>query len=171
MNPDYFTVSQFKEMGIWPPGEANFVKGIYPYIKRLNSENIKILDVGCLKGEISVYMIEVDIANKIEKIDLIVSGNQKEFESVLLDNIKDAKKLKLVQDTEEEYDVVMINSACKNLEKTMRKYYHRVKKNGLFCGSDHDDMKVKNALTTFRREDRIGTPISVSMGSWFWYKR
>lgn len=172
INPDFFSVSQSKEMGLWPPGESNFVKGMYPYVKKINSESIKILDVGCMKGEVSIYMLEIDTSNKIEKIDLIVSGGQKEFVQILSDNIKDIEKLKMLQDVSDvEYDVVMINSACENLEKTMRKYYHKVKKNGLFCGNNHDDIKVKNALTTFRREDRIGIPINVSIGSWFWYKR
>lgn len=171
MDPELFSISQSKEMGIWPPGDANHVKGIYPYIKRLRVDKVKILDVGCTKGEISIYMLEIDQINKIERIDLIVSGGQKEFETILDENIKLESRVRKITNTNEEYDVVMINSNSKNLDKTMRKYYDVLKSNGIFCGNDHGASKVKEALHTFRREDRIGTTMNISNGSWFWYKR
>lgn len=171
MNPELFSITQSKEMGLWPPADCDHVTGIYPYVKRMRSEKVKILDVGCMKGEISIYMLELDKINKIERIDLVVSGGQKEFESVLDQNIKTEPRLHKVSEPDDEYDLIMINYAAKNLDKTMRKYYHRLKSNGIFCGNNHNDAKVKEALSTFRREDRIGTPINIAKNSWFWYKR
>lgn len=171
MNPELFSITQSKEMGLWPPGDAEHVKGIYPYIKRFKADKVKVLDVGCMKGEISVYMLELDESGKIKKIDLISSGGDKAFEPVLQENIKSNSKLKVLTETEDEYDIVMVNSDSKNLDKTLRKYYSKLKSNGIFCGNNHGASKVKEALVKFRREDKIGTPINVANGSWFWYKR
>lgn len=171
MNPELFSITQSKEVGLWPPGDAEHVRGIYPYIKRLKVNKAKVLDVGCMKGEISVYMLELDESGKIEKIDLVVSGGEKDFESVAKENIKIDNRLTIVSDAKDEYDIIMVNSESKNLDKTMRKYYHKLKSNGIFCGNNHGASRVKEALTKFRREDKIGTPINVANGSWFWYKR
>jgi 2-polyprenyl-3-methyl-5-hydroxy-6-metoxy-1,4-benzoquinol methylase len=171
MNPELLSITQSKEMGVWPPGDAVFVKGIYPYIKRLKIESVKVLDVGCMKGEISSYLLELDETEKIKKIDLVISGGEKDFEKVLAENIKGQSKLSIIKEASDEYDVVMINANAKNLDKTMRKYYSKLKSNGIFCGNDHNSPRVKEALSSFRREDKIGTPILVTNGSWFWYKR
>lgn len=171
LDPELFPVDKAKEMGLWPPGDA-VAHGVFPYIKRLKVDKVKILDVGCMKGENAVYMLELDVDNKIERIDLEVSGGSKEFADVLSTNISGNDRLSTFNSGQtDEYDVVCIHANCKNLPKTMRKFYHRLKPNGIFCGNDHGATRVKDALLEFRREDRIGTPINVSNGCWFWYKR
>lgn len=171
LNPELFSITQSKEMGLWPPGDTVSI-GVFPYIERLKVESVKILDVGCMKGENAVHLCELDTKKKIKQIDLVVSGGQKEFESVLQENIKGNNRIKvLISDVSDEYDVVCIHGNAKNLPKTMRKYYSKLKSNGIFCGNAHADVQTKVALNTFRREDRIGTPIMVSKDCWFWVKR
>ena len=142
MDPELFSITQSKQMGTWPPGDcASFI--IIPYMKRLKADSIKILEVGCMKGENAVYMLENDTTNKIELIDLVKSGGKPEFDSVLAENINGINKISLVNDPKEDYyDVVCIHSGSKNLDKTMRKYFSRLKTNGTFCGNDHPSPKV-----------------------------
>lgn len=174
MDPDLFSIVQSKEMGIWPPGNS-LAHGIFPYIKRYRSDNITILDVGCMKGENAIHILEKDENKKIEKIYGVISpvegeeGYKPEYKDVLKQNTKDNSRFTLNY-KDQKVDIVCIHSQT-NLEVTLKKYYDKVKSHGIFCGNEHGTIRVREALNKFRREVKIGTPISVANDCWFWYVR
>lgn len=167
LDPEFFTVKQSKEMGIWPPGDT-IVYGVWPYIKKLKKEKLDILVVGIEKGDLAIHLLETDANNKINKI-YGVEQNDK-YSDVLKQNIKNEPRLSLDYDGSNA-DVVVMNSALSNLDELMEKYYEKVNHSGIFCGNDHGNSKVKTALTVFRRTSKIGTPINPSNGCWFWWVR
>jgi hypothetical protein len=74
-------------------------------------------------------------------------------------------KLVLHQDDNGKYDVVITDG--NNLQKD----YSYLNSSGIFVGDRHNEIPVKEALGKFRREEKIGTPILVANGVFFWYKR
>jgi hypothetical protein len=172
MDPTLFTVEQSKQMGIWPPSDVVGI-GIMPYIKRMRGGDLRILDVGVDKGDNAVYMLESDsgMVPKIFMIHGVVSEDAPpEHEYILKKNTKDFDRFTTLE-FKDKYDAVCVNSTLKNLDKQMEKYYSMVKSNGIFCGNNHDEIYVKESLAKFRRSNKIGTPIMVSNGCWFWYVR
>jgi len=175
-DPEFFNIEQNKLMGLWPPGDQVAI-GVYPYIKRLKTDKVTIVDVGVMKGEGARWFFEMDTVNqKIGMIYGVVSvmeGDKNRYNDLLEKNMSGESRFTLGFDPykkNQEVDVVCINSEC-NLDKSLKRFYRSVKPNGIFCGNLHASGKVKEALLKFRRDNKIGTPISVSNGSWFWYKR
>jgi hypothetical protein len=170
LNPDLFSIEQAKGMGMWPPSDI-VAHGILPYIKRMKTDHITILDVGTMKGE-NIYML-----SELEKVDTVVgiesfAEPNPEYTNLLKKNLVNNTKFEIVDAVNKDdlFDVVCIHSRSE-LEKNLRLYYNYVKSNGIFCGNDHHLPHVKDALHKFRRETKIGTPINVSNGCWFWWKR
>ena len=171
MNPDMFTIDQSKQMGIWPPSDI-VAHGVFPYIKRLKEENLRVLDVGVMKGENVYHMLSLDDNKKIKKIYGVISqseGDPNDYESVLKKNMENQDRFSLGY-TNQHCNVVCIN-AHSDIYDNLHKYYKVLKHNGIFCGNEHHLTHVKEALSKFRREVKIGTPIMVSNGCWFWVKR
>lgn len=174
MDPELFSIAQSKEIGVWPPGNI-VAHGIFPYILRLKPSTITILDVGCMKGENAIYMLDKDEKKKIEKIYGVVSptegqeGYKPEYKDILKQNTKDNPRFTLNY-KDQQVDVVCIH-ANSDLDASLRKYYNKVKHNGIFCGNEHGTIRVREALSKFRREVKIGTPINVSNDCWFWWVR
>lgn len=166
MNPDEFTIPEKKAMGMWPPGDL-VTLGLFPYIFRLKTDNLQILEVGVGKGENVYSLLTLDENRKIATYWGISYDKDT---TILKKNVEGLDRFQL-NPPEIMFDVVCMDSEVKNLSKRMSDYYKRVKSNGIFCGNNHADTKVKEALHTFRRRDRIGTPILISRGSWFWNKR
>lgn len=170
MDPELFSIAQAKEVGLWPPGNI-VAHGVLPYILRLKTNNLAILDVGCMKGENAIYMLEKDTKLKIEKIYGIVSVEEgkQDYKDILKQNTKDNTRFTLNY-KDQPVDVVCIHSQS-DLDNTLEKYYDKVKSHGIFCGNEHGTIRVREALGRFRRNKKIGTPINVSNDCWFWYKR
>lgn len=170
MDPELFSIAQSKEMGLWPPGNV-VAHGVLPYILRLKPTTLTILDVGCMKGENAIYMLEKDTKLKIEKIYGVVSveKDKEDYKELLKQNTKDNSRFTLNY-KDQDVDVVCIN-AQSDLDNTLKKYYDKVKSHGIFCGNEHGTIRVREALSRFRRNKKIGTPINVSRDCWFWYKR
>lgn len=174
LNPTQFSITQSKEMGLWPPGDVAGL-GVWPYIKRHRESNLIVLDVGVMKGENVVYLLEKDTNNKIEKICGVVSYDPQRkqefenYETILKTNTEGMARFSLDYSGEPAH-VVCVH-ADSELDTNLEKYYSVVKSNGIFCGNDHHSPRVKEALTNFRRKNKIGTPIMVSTGCWFWIKR
>jgi len=174
LNPDLFTIEQSKQMGTWPPSDI-VAHGIFPYVKRLKEENLRILDVGVMKGENAYHMLTLDEKNKIKKIYGVVSYSDEkkeefaEYETILKKNMENQTRFSM-EYTNQHCNVVCIH-AHSDLYNNLNKYYKILKHNGIFCGNEHNLTHVKEALVKFRRETKIGTPIMVSNGCWFWIKR
>ena len=171
MNPELFSITQSKDMGIWPPSEL-VGHGVWPYIKRLRKDKIKILDVGCIKGETAMHLLELDVFEKIEMIYCEQSKNLLPvgYTEVLLKNIDDEPRI-TTDHSDGPFDVVHVHHSLSDLDKELEIAYNKLSPNGIFCGSEHSSIPVKEALSSFRRKCRIGVPIQVSYNSWFWYKR
>lgn len=168
MDPELFSIAQSKEMKTWPP--SNIVAhGVLPYILRLKPNTVTILDVGCMKGENAIYMLDKDEKKKIEKIYGVVSGGKSEYKDILKQNTKDNPRFTLNY-KDQDVDVVCVH-AQSDLDNTLEKYYDKVKSYGIFCGNEQASDYVREALNKFRRKNKIGTPINVSNDCWFWYKR
>lgn len=170
MNPELLSITQSKEMGLWAPGNFSSF-GILPYIKRLKKPKIKILDVGVQKGENAYFLFESDRDNKIEKI--VGIKYDETFDSLLEENLKNYKERFSLELDDSKFDVVCINTDTtkENLDKVFALYYDKVNSNGIFCGNNHSQVKVKDALSQLRRTKRIGIPINVSFDNFFWYAR
>lgn len=166
LNPEQLSIIQSREMGIWPPSDLT-ATSMYPYIKRMPNK-VNILDVGTMKGENAYRYIELDEKNKIDTIFSIKTTD--EYNDLVDTNLKAHYGKVIMMEPKEPVDLVCINSNT-DLDNTIKKYYDLVKSNGIFCGNNHSDSKVKDALNKFRRENRIGTPISVAYDVWFWYRR
>lgn len=166
LNPENFSITQSKEMGLWPLSDL-CADSMYPYIKRM-PEKVNILDVGTMKGENAVRFIELDVKNKIDTIFSIKTCD--DYDDLVEKNLKSHYGKVIMMDPKEPVDIVCINSKT-DLDKTLKMYYNLAKSNGIFCGNNHSDTKVKEALTKFRRENKIGTPISIAHDCWFWYRR
>jgi hypothetical protein len=173
LNPDLFSIEQAKGMGMWPPSDI-VAHGILPYIKRMKHNNIHVLDVGVMKGENAMYLLEKD-EGKIDEvygIESFASGKSvPEYEKLLHENTKNESRFVLWDNSiSGPFDVVCIHSNSA-IEDALPLYYNMVKSNGIFCGNEHHLPHVKDALFKFRREAKIGTPINVSNSCWFWWKR
>lgn len=172
LNPELFSIEQAKGMGMWPPSDI-VAHGIIPYINRMKQDTVTVLDVGVMKGENAIYLLE-----KCKKIDEVTGVEsfaegkyQVGYQSLLEQNTKDEPRFKLWDNSVSgPFDVVCIHSNS-DLAAALPLYYNMVKSNGIFCGNEHHLPHVKDALHKFRRETKIGTPINVSNGCWFWWKR
>lgn len=174
MDPTQFSITQSKEMGMWPPSDLAGI-GIWPYISRLRENDLEILDVGVMKGENAVFLLEKDTKNKIKKIYGVTSYDpqrKQEFENyeTLLKKNTDGLARFSLDYSGQSCHVVCVH-ADSELDINLEKYYSVVKSNGIFCGNEHHLPRVKEALSSFRRKNKIGTPIMVSNGCWFWIKR
>ena len=170
LDPDLFTIKQSQEMGTWPP--SNLVaNGISPYIARQKKDDLIILDVGVMKGENAFMLLANDIKKKIKMVYGIISyaKDNSEYENVLKQNMKDENRFSLEQGASKA-DIVCIH-AQSDLYNNLHKYYDAVKHGGIFCGNEHGATHVKEQLNKFRREKKIGTPISVANDTYFWYVR
>lgn len=165
-DPDLFPIEHLRPMGMWPQVTMTS-RGIIPYIKRIKSDKVKITIVGDSKGD-SI----VDILESCPNVFRIYAINKEDtkYSKLFEQNIQNFKnKIKFLSDRES--DVVCIDGSMCSPE-ALESFYDLVKPNGIFCGNCHEDVSVKDALNTFRRNKRIGTPIQVSNRTvWFWYKR
>lgn len=165
LDPEFFTIQQNKEMGLWPPADI-VGPGVYPYINRMKRDKLRVADVGVMKGENAYFLLEK--CPKIVHYFGIVSGGKDEYQELLKENVKDPR-FKIVQ--EEKYlDVVCLNAAIPELDKALDKWYDRLKNEGILCGNEHHLTSVKEALGIFRKKNK-NIPLFVAKGSWFIIKR
>jgi hypothetical protein len=178
-DPEFFDIRTSKQMGMWP-GPNQMSIGINPYINRMKESKPSVLLYGVLKGD--------DIIDILEKTNAVIFTYEKFkdqdekatlYNTTLKNNLKDHEELcknriNAVTDLSrymKYFDVVLVNmDEC--LEFDLKLAYDTAKTKGIFGGNLHDTVRVKDILNKFRRENRIGTPISIAHKSiWFWYKR
>lgn len=176
MNPDFFDIEMQMQLGLFPRPDVTGT-AIAPYIRRIKFENVTVVDVGLGKGE-NAYEILTNCPNvfKLYGVDTYEEETDeiKAFRELMKKNTAKFGDRFVSKETymkKEFADVVCVDSST-NLDKTLKAYYSKVRPSGIFCGNDHDKTHVKDALTRFRRENKIATPIQVINRSiWFWYKR
>ena len=168
MNPEYFDIENLKLFGMWP--HQSFIsRAIAPYIKRIRKDKVSVLFVGDNKGEQCIDLLDL-CGDKLGKLSNIRDVDDELIKAIYVKNTKGRDEI--VDFSEKDsFDVICINEySC--TEETLKKYYELVPSNGIFCGNGHETTKVKEALTAFRRNNKIGTPIQVANRAiWFWYKR
>tara|TARA_R110000868_G_scaffold375497_3_gene640049 strand:- start:1180 stop:1689 length:510 start_codon:yes stop_codon:yes gene_type:complete len=169
MNPEFFTIEQRKEFGMWPDMDL-ISRGIIPYIKRMKVDTVTVTIKGDLKGEniadlldncekIGKIYYSNDYADTDERVKAAFNKNTQPY----TDKIAEVKGKKV--------NVVCIDKSACNAER-LALYYENLVPGGIFCGNGHESMEVKQALSKFRRDKKIGTPIEVSNRAvWFWIKR
>ena len=172
MNPEYFDIEMQKTMNMWP-NEGLISRGIIPYLKRIRQDKIAILILGDLKGENAVDM--ADNVSKIAKINVVneydENPDSETLKQVLSKNINQHKSIISLGFSKKERDVVCFDESACTVDN-LKLYYDCVKSGGIVCGNGHSSTGVRDSLTQFRRELRIGTPIQVSyLTTWFWIKR
>jgi len=168
MNPEYFDIENLKMFGMWP--HQSFIsRAIAPYAKRIRKEKVSILLVGDNKGEQCIDFLDL-CDDKIQKISVIRNSDDDLVKAIFTKNTKGRDEITDAH-SEESFDIICIDEhSC--TEEILKKYYDLVPSNGIFCGNGHETKKVKEALTSFRRSSKIGTPIQVANRAvWFWYKR
>lgn len=177
LDPNFLDIKSQIQLGMWPKPD-NMATAIAPYIRRLKtSESLIVVDVGVDKGETS-YAILSDCPNvgKVYGVDTNKEETEeaKMIRQLLEANTKSFGDRFVSKETymkKEFADVICVDSNS-GLDKTLKGYYSKLKPSGIFCGNDHDKQEVKEALTRFRRENKIATPIQIINRSvWFWYKR
>lgn len=169
MNPEFFTIEQRKEFGMWPDADL-ISRGIIPYIKRMKLDTITVTIKSDLKGENIVDLLENckkiskiyysnDYTDTDERVKAAFNKNTQPY----IDKIAEVKGKKV--------NVVCIDKSACNAER-LALYYENLVPGGIFCGNGHESTEVKEALSVFRRGKKIGTPIDVSNRAvWFWIKR
>ena len=171
LDPDLFEIKQLKAMGMWPASTMTS-RGIIPYINRIRKDRVKVTVVGDTKGDTTVDLLEN--CPKIFRVYVVNNYGEDEssqnYKKLFETNTQEYKD-KIKYKSDRESDVVCIDlSACTS--ENLKLYYELVKSGGIFCGNGHQYVPVKDELSKFRREVKIGTPIQVSNRTiWFWYKR
>lgn len=167
LDPENFTIAQRKEFGMWP--DANMIsQAMIPYVKRIRSDNVSVLISGDKKGENIVDFVEN--VKKITSITTLNKDSTEDEKKVFAENTKNISIISC-DIIKEPVDIVCVaDNAC--TEENLTLIYEAVKHGGIFCGNGHETTKVKEELTKFRRNTRIGTPIMIANRAvWFWYKR
>jgi hypothetical protein len=167
MNPEYFDIENLKMFGMWPNG-LMLSKGIVPYIKRKGTD-LKINMIDDMKGENTFDILEN--CPNVKKVYLYNSITDENYEKALKSNLKGFPGNKInTRKLADDADFVCVHRSSCDPDK-LKVYYDQLKSGGIFCGSDHDTDQVKVALTSFRRSNKIGTPIQISNRTiWFWIK-
>lgn len=170
-DPDFFDIKQLKAMNMWPASTMTS-RGIIPYVNRIRKDRVKVTVVGDLKGDTTLDLLE-----NCPKIFRLYSVNNygddetsQNYKKLFETNTKEYES-KLRRKSDKVSDVVCIDErACTS--DNLKLYYELVNSGGIFCGNGHEYDHVKEHLSKFRREVKIGTPIQVSNRAvWFWYKR
>lgn len=178
-DPEFFDVKTSKQMGMWP-GPNQMSTGIVPYIRRMKENKPSVFLYGVLKGDDGIDILEKTNA-VIFTYEKFKGQNEKvvSYNTILKNNLKDhdeicKRRYNMIDDPSRYmkcFDVVLVNmNEC--LDFDLKLAYGTVKSNGLFGGNFHDVGRVKDTLNKFRRDNKIGTPISIAHKFiWFWYKR
>lgn len=164
IDPDQLTITEKKTMGLWPPQDSMAVT-IAPYIRRMRGDDVDVLDIGVGAGENLAYLDE-NVENIVRFYGL---SHDNKYEDLLLKNLDHIKRVDRTYNAQE-VAVVLVNMTPETTPGLLAQYYSKVKKGGYFVGDNHDQPYVKEALSKFRRESKIGTPIQVAKTTWFWIK-
>ena len=169
MNPEYFDIKNLKMFGMWPH-QSSISRGIAPYIKRMSKDKVSVLIFGDHKGEQAVDLVDL-CGDKLEKVCVVSNTDDDLIKALFVTNTKGYNQITVDMVWFEQFDVVcVLENSCD--EETLERCYKNLPGNGIFCGNGHEADKVKVALTAFRRNQKIGTPIQVSNRAiWFWNKR
>ena len=183
-DPEYFTIDELKQTGLWP---YTFLSayGMIPYINRMRSESIVGVEVGVLKGENVVTLL--DACPKISKIygidhyechtdyDMMRTQEDMEkyevvavknmapysdrYELIKADSVEGAKKLE-----PNSLDFVLIDAdhSAEGIRRDLEAYYPLVKSGGYVFIHDCNAKSVMDGIKKFREDNKIRLPIQTS---------
>jgi hypothetical protein len=175
MDPEFFTIDQKKEVGLWSQ-EETLGKFLLPYLRRMAGNNKIIgLDYGVLRGE-TTYELLRDL-NKIDKIygvqvfEEAQKQNTTKYNTVAETNLLSFKgRFEMSGDVPNAaYDFVCINKD-NDVYKHLTKTYHLIKNRGIIAGTDYPSNEVKKDITNFRKDNKVSSTIHIFNHFWFWYK-
>ena len=158
MDPEFFPIKQAKMFGTFPANSIIGV-GLLPYINRLKTPKVSILNLGDRKGENVYYLSENDTKNKIDKIYTIVEPNEI-YDKIFKENTAGLEK-NILEYKGEMVQVLCVDSSLmetnETLDMRMNMYYNKLEIGGIICGNNSELPTVKNALNFFKRKNKIGT--------------
>lgn len=182
MNPDYFTIEQLNQAGMWPQLHSS-AYGIIPYIKRMRGDLIGV-EIGVLKGESSYTILEncpnikemygIDFYQKhvefgtektkddVEQYEKIASANLQRFNEkyhlIKMDS-KDA-----VDKLPDEIDFLILDGdkSSEGILSDLNLYFSKVKNSGYIFICDSHIPEILQTIKMFQKERRIRTPLNIS---------
>jgi predicted O-methyltransferase YrrM len=194
-NPDYYTIEQQKEVGMWPVGFLPS-KGMAPYLKRLGTDLVG-LEVGVLKGENAFVLLDtlpnikmlygLDNYKPHKDYDLVrTEEDMKHYKETAIANIQPYwdrftfieedladKKLFVEAFKPESMDFILLDAdhTYHSVKEQLELYYPVVKKGGyIFINDTHIDA-VKDAIMHYREDKKIRIPVHMSANNlMFWQK-
>lgn len=188
---DFMTI---KELGDKFPQDWISNKGLIPYVKR-HGENVKGIEIGTCRGESTYYFLDkcpnikelytVDPYKTYEDwIGNISQDVLDRHREIAIKNLKKfGKRVIMIQEEsvkaastfdDDSFDFIFIDGDH-SYDATLadcQAYYSKLKKGGIFCGHDYQTIKtVRDAVDTFRTNNKITSPINLSLNSaFFWNK-
>jgi predicted O-methyltransferase YrrM len=191
---DFMTVDELeKEIG-WPHDWTS-VKGLYPYIKRLQGD-VTGIEIGTCRAE-STYLILDKCPNvtKLYTIDPYLGYddwagelNQEtmsKFEDIAHKNMMkfgdrvefiksrsdDAETINYFKDEQVDFIFVDGDHSEEATYQDISNYYSKLRSGGLFSGHDYNLDAVRTAVERFRTDNKVRVNIQLSTNNvWFWYK-
>jgi hypothetical protein len=185
MNPDYFTIEQMKQTGLWPQAHKP-AYAMIPYIKRMRGENIVGIEVGVLKAEnMNILLTECPNIKKLYGVDnykphtdyetIRTVEDMEHYERIANENLKDfTDRCEILIDDssvaaksfeKESADFILIDGdhTKEGVKAHLSEFYPVLKKGGMLFIHDFQ-MGLAQGLTDgvkeFREENKIRTPLN-----------
>lgn len=191
---DFMTVDELEKETGWPLDWTS-VKGLYPYIKRLQGD-VTGIEIGTCRAE-STYLILDQCPNvsKLYTIDPYLGYDDwagelsqetmSKFEDIAHKNMAkfgdrvefiksrsdDPKAIDLFKNEQVDFIFVDGDHSEEATYQDISNYYPKLRSGGLFSGHDYNLDAVRAAVERFRTENKIRINIQLSTNNvWFWYK-
>lgn len=194
LNPEFFTIEQLKQVGLWESYNFLSAYGMIPYLRRMK-QNITGIEIGVLKGE-NVYTLLTECTNieKIYGVDFyeehkdydnvrstqdmqkyfeISTKNLSEFgDRYELLKMKSNKASKNFEDESVDFILVDGDHTTQGIYEDIKKYYPKLKKNGYIFVHDTNRLSVMDGIKKFRNEFKVRIPLNTSKNfTVFWIKK
>lgn len=185
LNPDYFTIEQMKQTGLWPQPHLS-AYAIIPYIKRMKGDKIIGIEMGVLKAEnVNVLLSECPNITKLFGVDnykphtdyetVRTETDMEQYERLAKENTKvfgdryelireDSKDaVKKFQNESADFILIDGDHTKGGVKAHLTEFYPLLKKDGLIFVHDFQ-MGLAQGLTDgvkeFRNENKIRSPLN-----------
>lgn len=191
-NPDYFTIEQQKQIGMWPLPYLS-AHPMIPYIRRMKGDVVGV-EIGVLKAESSFLILENcpnvtryigidpykgymdvdhektgdDMMNFMKTANTNVEKFKGRFEFIIESSDDAAAK---IEDNSLNFILIDGLHTKEQVKKDLTNYYPKLKDGGLIWVHDYNNEEVNLAVKEWRRENRISNLINTTANYlWFWSK-